>query len=79
MRASARYPRAVECQGLSIGPYVSPSEKRTPVERFCPPDEFDALRDGGMRMGFRHVASGPLVRSSYHAEEQHLAASLISA
>jgi len=71
--------RAVDCQLLTIGQYLRPGEKYAPVERYYRPEEFNALRDEGMRLGFRHVASGPLVRSSYHAEEQHTAASLVSA
>ncbi|HEY3219053.1 MAG TPA: lipoyl synthase [Candidatus Limnocylindria bacterium] len=53
---------------LTIGQYLRPSPMHLPIERYWTPDEFAALRDEGMRMGFRHVESGPLVRSSYHAE-----------
>lgn len=53
---------------LTLGQYLQPSLKHLPVERYVHPDEFDALRDEGLRLGFRHVESGPLVRSSYHAE-----------
>ena len=55
---------------LTLGQYLQPSRHHLPVERFVHPDEFDALRIHGESLGFRHVASGPLVRSSYHADEQ---------
>jgi lipoic acid synthetase len=67
--------RRAGCDLLTIGQYLRPSEKHLPVARFYPPDEFAELRDVGQGLGFRHVASGPLVRSSYHADEQHAAAS----
>jgi len=53
---------------LTIGQYLRPSPMHLPIERYWTPDEFAELRDEGMRMGYRHVESGPLVRSSYHAE-----------
>jgi lipoic acid synthetase len=59
-------------QGVSIitvGQYLRPTERHLPVVRYWHPEEFDALRDRAMEMGFDHVASGPLVRSSYHADE----------
>ena len=71
--------RAVDCDLLTIGQYLRPSQKHAPVDRFYTPQEFAELRDEGMRRGFRHVAAGPLVRSSYHADEQHSAASLVLA
>ena len=55
---------------LTIGQYLRPSLDHLPVTRFYTPDEFVELRHIGMEMGFRHVESGPLVRSSYHAWEQ---------
>ncbi len=67
--------RAVECDLLTIGQYLRPSAKHAPVMKWYTPDEFDEMREMGERLGFRHVASGPLVRSSYHAEEQLRAAS----
>ncbi len=67
--------RAVNCDLLTIGQYLRPSAKHAPVMKWYTPDEFDELREMGERLGFRHVASGPLVRSSYHAEEQLRAAS----
>jgi len=60
---------------LTLGQYLQPSLQHHPVMRFVHPDEFDALRDVGMQMGFSHVASGPMVRSSYHADKQAAAAS----
>jgi lipoic acid synthetase len=62
--------RAVECDVLTIGQYLRPTPKHLPVVRYVPPDEFDDLRQEGLALGFKHVESGPLVRSSYHAERQ---------
>ena len=67
--------RSVDCDLLTIGQYLRPSSKHTPLARWYTPGEFDELRREGEALGFRHVASGPLVRSSYHADEQHAAAS----
>ena len=58
---------AVGCNILTLGQYLRPSSSQLPVERYVPPAEFDTLRDAALRFGFRHVESGPLVRSSYHA------------
>jgi lipoic acid synthetase len=55
-------------QVLTIGQYLRPSPMHLPIERYWTPAEFAELRDAGMSLGFRHVESGPLVRSSYHAE-----------
>lgn len=55
---------------LTLGQYLQPSRDHLPVERFVHPDEFDELRQIGEDMGFTHVASGPMVRSSYHADQQ---------
>jgi len=55
---------------FNIGQYLQPTRRHLPVERFVHPDEFAEYKRIGMEMGFRHVESGPLVRSSYHAEEQ---------
>jgi lipoic acid synthetase len=55
---------------LTIGQYLRPSDGHLPVARFYAPEEFAQLREAGRRMGYRHVESGPLVRSSYHAWEQ---------
>ena len=59
---------------VSIGQYLRPSPKHLPVDRWVTPDEFAAIRDEGMRMGFAHIEAGPLVRSSYHADAQAKAA-----
>jgi lipoic acid synthetase len=55
---------------VTIGQYLRPSREQLPVARFYTPQEFAALRREGMRLGIAHVESGPLVRSSYHAQEQ---------
>src|ERR1044072_5391668 len=54
---------------LTVGQYLRPTEKHLPVVRYWEPDEFDRLRDAAYELGFESVASGPLVRSSYHADE----------
>ena len=56
-------------QILTVGQYLRPTENHLPVVRYWHPDEFDALRDAALGLGFESVASGPLVRSSYHADE----------
>ena len=61
--------REVECDILTLGQYLRPSKEHLPVERYVTPEEFSDLKREGMVMGFRHVESGPLVRSSYHAWE----------
>jgi lipoic acid synthetase len=61
--------RAVKCDNLTLGQYLAPTLKHTPVKRYVPPEEFDALARLARSLGFRQVASGPFVRSSYHAEE----------
>jgi lipoic acid synthetase len=60
---------ATGCSILTLGQYLRPSSAHLPVERYVPPHEFAALRAEALRFGFRHVESGPLVRSSYHAWE----------
>ncbi|MGG2399861.1 lipoyl synthase [Pseudomonas sp. SH1-B] len=55
---------------LTLGQYLQPSRNHLPVQRFVHPDEFSWLADEGSRMGFENIASGPLVRSSYHADQQ---------
>ena len=67
--------RSVDCDLLTVGQYLRPSAKHAPLARWYTPGEFAELRREGEALGFRHVASGPLVRSSYHADEQHAAAS----
>jgi len=61
--------RDVGCDILTVGQYLRPSERHLPVERFVPPEEFDEYAAEARRLGFRAVASGPFVRSSYHAAE----------
>jgi len=55
---------------LTVGQYLRPSRDHLPIARFYTPEEFRELRDEALRFGFRHVESGPMVRSSYHAHEQ---------
>ena len=55
---------------LTVGQYLSPSKNHLPVKRYYTPEEFRSLKEEALAMGFRHVESGPLVRSSYHAHEQ---------
>ena len=62
--------RNTECDILTIGQYLSPSPRHLPIQRYYTPEEFEELKEAGIEMGFRHVESGPLVRSSYHAGEQ---------
>jgi len=62
--------RTVDCNLLTIGQYLSPSNEHLPIAKFYHPDEFAELKVVGEEMGFAHVESGPLVRSSYHASEQ---------
>ena len=69
--------RSVDCNLLTIGQYLRPSDKHTPLIKWYTPSEFDELRVAGEELGFDHVASGPLVRSSYHADEQHASATQI--
>jgi lipoyl synthase len=55
---------------VTLGQYLQPTQDNLPVDRYYSPDEFAALREYGVSLGFRHVEAGPLVRSSYHAESQ---------
>ena len=55
---------------LTLGQYLQPTKQHLPVDRYAHPDEFKMLKEFWLKMGFRHVESGPLVRSSYHAEKQ---------
>jgi lipoyl synthase len=66
--------RDVDVDILTLGQYLRPSDGHIPLDRYVTPAEFQQLRDVGMALGFRHVESGPLVRSSYHAWEQVQAA-----
>ncbi len=62
--------RKHRCEMLTLGQYLQPTRHHLPVTRFVHPDEFAALERIGYQLGFTHVASGPLVRSSYHADQQ---------
>lgn len=62
--------RKVDCNILTLGQYLQPTPKHLPIVRYVHPDEFAELKQEGLKRGFRHVESGPLVRSSYHAHEQ---------
>jgi lipoic acid synthetase len=61
--------RDVGCQILTVGQYLRPSSEHAPMVRYYHPDEFRALKQSALDLGFVHVESGPLVRSSYHAHE----------
>ncbi|MDM8559475.1 lipoyl synthase [Candidatus Parabeggiatoa sp. HSG14] len=62
--------RACDCDLLTLGQYLQPTRHHLPVQRYVSPSEFDKLAILGYEMGFRNIASGPLVRSSYHADKQ---------
>ena len=66
--------RAHDVDVVTIGQYLQPTEKHLPLERWVPLDSFRRFREAGMELGFGSVFAGPLVRSSYRAEEQRLAA-----
>lgn len=70
IRTAMRHLREVDCDVLTLGQYLRPSAKHIPLLRYVHPDEFVQLKREGLEMGFKHVESGPLVRSSYHADEQ---------
>lgn len=59
--------QAVRCDILTLGQYLQPTKEHLPVDRYVHPDEFKSLKEEALSLGFRHVESGPLVRSSYHA------------
>ncbi len=61
--------RSIGCDLLTLGQYLQPSLRHLPVERYLPPAEFDELGRLAKNLGFVDVASGPFVRSSYHADE----------
>lgn len=69
VRTVMRDLRAVDCDILTLGQYLQPTPKHLQIARYVHPDEFEELRVEGLEMGFAKVDSGPLVRSSYHAEE----------
>lgn len=62
--------KAHDCDMITLGQYLQPSLSHLPVDRYVHPDEFDELAEFGNDLGFMHVASGPMVRSSYHADVQ---------
>ncbi|WP_183603111.1 lipoyl synthase [Paenibacillus phyllosphaerae] len=62
--------RAVDVDILTLGQYLQPTPNHMPIVRYVHPDEFAKLKEEGLKRGFSHVESGPLVRSSYHAHEQ---------
>ena len=61
--------RAAACDILTLGQYLQPTLSHLPVQEFVAPEKFAHYKESGQRMGFVHVASGPMVRSSYHADE----------
>jgi lipoic acid synthetase len=61
--------RQIGCEILTIGQYLPPTKAHYPLKRYYHPDEFYDIKKMGLEMGYTHVESGPLVRSSYHAEE----------
>jgi lipoyl synthase len=69
---------AVGCDILTVGQYLRPSRDHLPIARLYTPREFAELKTEAMQMGFRHVESGPLVRSSYHAHEQAASTGLLN-
>ena len=62
--------RAYNCDMLTLGQYLQPSRHHLPVQRYVTPSEFNKLAELGHEMGFKNIASGPMVRSSYHADKQ---------
>lgn len=72
--ATMRDLRNVNCDLLTVGQYLRPSTAHLPVAKFYPPQEFQEIERIGNSLGFAHVAAGPMVRSSYHADQQHDAA-----
>lgn len=71
--------RSVSCDIMTIGQYLQPHARRLPVERYVTPAEFASWREIGMDLGFHHVESSPLTRSSYHAREQAESKSVVPA
>jgi lipoic acid synthetase len=61
--------REAACNLLTIGQYLQPRPDRLPVVRYVPPEEFEKYKEIGLEMGFRSVASGPFIRSSFHASQ----------
>lgn len=77
VKATMQDLRAWDVDILTIGQYLQPSKTHLPIERYYHPVEFEELKDFGTDIGFRWVESGPLVRSSYHAEKQVRALSVV--
>ncbi|HUH03688.1 MAG TPA: lipoyl synthase [Kofleriaceae bacterium] len=70
VRAVLHEVRALGVDIVTLGQYLQPSPKHLPIERYVPPEEFDAMREYALDLGIPHVEAGPLVRSSYHADGQ---------
>ncbi|HEY0710320.1 MAG TPA: lipoyl synthase, partial [Polyangia bacterium] len=70
VRQVMRETRDIGVDILTLGQYLRPSRGHLPVDRYVTPDEFAALKADALAMGFPHVESGPMVRSSYHADGQ---------
>ena len=64
--------RSVSCDIVTIGQYLRPTKDHLPVQRYVHPDDFKKYKEMGLDLGFKHVESGPLVRSSYHADQQSI-------
>jgi lipoic acid synthetase len=62
--------RAHNVDIVTLGQYLQPTKAHLKIEKYWHPDEFAQLKEDGMKLGFSHIESGPLVRSSYHAHEQ---------
>jgi lipoic acid synthetase len=77
VKALLREMRAHDVEIITIGQYLRPTLKHHPLIRYWHPDEFAELKQFGLSLGFSHVVSGPLVRSSYHAHEQAVAAEAV--
>jgi len=78
VQATLRDLRAHQVDMVTIGQYLQPSAHHHPVMRYWTPEEYDALRDYGQELGFSHIASGPMVRSSYHADRQAALAGVVN-
>jgi lipoyl synthase len=78
VQSTLRDLRAHDVDMITIGQYLQPSAHHHPVMRYWTPDEFKALEEYGMTLGFTHVASGPMVRSSYHADRQAAEAGVVA-
>jgi lipoic acid synthetase len=64
---------------FTLGQYLRPSRDHLPIQRYCSPEQFARFKQAGMEIGFKHVESGPLVRSSYHADESAAAGARLNA